>query len=69
MFITSKGKIPATTEVDAEVSVTAQIPLSELQQAAGTDDLQARLTALVKVLTAKGLITEAELAEALNKPA
>ena len=69
MFITSKGKIPTTTEVDAEVSVTAQIPLSELQQAAGTDDLQARLTALVKVLTSKGLITEAELAEALLKPA
>ncbi|MBA3460011.1 MAG: hypothetical protein H0T46_08625 [Deltaproteobacteria bacterium] len=66
MFITSKGKI-GSVEHDAEVSVTAQIPISALQQAVGTDDLEARLTALVEVLTAKGLITEAELAEALKK--
>jgi hypothetical protein len=70
MFITSKGSIPRVTgsvESDAEVSVTAQIPISALQQAVGTDDLEARLSALVTVLTAKGLITEAELAEALRK--
>ncbi|MGE0547543.1 MAG: hypothetical protein AB7O24_04115 [Kofleriaceae bacterium] len=66
IFITSKGKI-ATAEMDSEVSVTAQIPFSALQQAVGTDELQARLAALVQVLTAKGLITEAELAEALSK--
>ncbi len=67
MFITSKGSLPRGVELDAEVSVTAQIPISALQQAVGTDDLEARLSALVTVLTAKGLITEAELAEALRK--
>jgi len=67
MFITSKGKLQ-NVETESEVSVTAQIPISALQQAVGTDDLEARLTALVQVLTAKGLITEAELAEALRKP-
>lgn len=66
MFITSRGKL-ATIEPETEVSVTAQIPISALQQAVGTDDLEARLTALVAVLTAKGLVTEAELAEALKK--
>lgn len=67
MFITSKGSLPRGVELDTEVSVTAQIPISALQQAVGTDDLEARLSALVTVLTAKGLITEAELAEALRK--
>ncbi len=67
MFITSKGKLQ-NVETESEVSVTAQIPISALQQAVGTDDLEARLTALVEVLTAKGLITEAELATALLKP-
>lgn len=66
MFITSRGKL-GTIEPESEVSVTAQIPISALQQAVGTDDLEARLTALVAVLTAKGLVTEAELAEALRK--
>ncbi len=67
MFITSKGKLQ-NVETESEVSVTAQIPISALQQAVGTDDLEARLTALVQVLTSKGLITEAELAEALRRP-
>jgi hypothetical protein len=67
MFITSKGKLQ-NVETESEVSVTAQIPISALQQAIGTDDLEARLSALVQVLTSKGLITEAELAEALRKP-
>jgi len=67
MFITSKGKLQ-NVETESEVSVTAQIPISALQQAVGTDDLEARLSALVQVLTSKGLITEAELAEALRKP-
>lgn len=68
MFITSKGSIPRTGSVEAEseVSVTAQIPIAALQHAVGTDDLEARLAALVQVLVAKGLITEAELAEALR---
>ncbi len=66
MFITSKGKL-GSIEPESEVSVTAQIPISTLQQAVGTNDLEVRLTALVAVLTAKGLITEAELAEALAK--
>lgn len=67
MFITSKGKLQ-NVETESEVSVTAQIPISALQQAIGTDDIEARLSALVQVLTSKGLITEAELAEALLKP-
>ena len=67
MFITSKGSIPRNIEAESEVSVTAQIPISALQQAVGTDDLEARIEALIAVLTAKGLITEAELAEALRK--
>ena len=69
MFITSRGSLsrPGAIETDGEVSVTAQIPISALQQAIGADDLEARLTALVTVLTAKGLITEAELADALRK--
>ena len=66
MFITSKGKI-GSIEPESEVSVTAQIPISALQQAVGTDDLEARLSALVAVLTAKGLISEAELSEALRR--
>jgi len=66
MFITSRGKL-GTIESDTEVSVTAQIPISALQQAVGTDDLEVRLTALVQLLIAKGLVTEAELAEALKK--
>ena len=67
MFITSKGKLQ-NVETESEVSVTAQIPISALQQAIGTDDLEARLNALLQVLTSKGLITEAELAAALLKP-
>lgn len=68
MFITSKGKLQ-NMEAESEVSVTAQIPISALQQAVGTDDLEARLHALVSLLIAKGLITEAELAEALRQVA
>jgi hypothetical protein len=66
MFVTSRGKIP-TAEIDSEVSVTAQIPISALQQAVGTNELHARLTALIQVLVAKGVLTEAELAEAVSK--
>ena len=64
MFVTSRGKLPA--EAESEVSVTAQIPLAALQ-AMAPDDLDARLSALVTLLVAKGVVTEAELAEAMRK--
>jgi len=63
MFVTSRGKVP---EAESEVSETAQIPLATLQ-AMGAEDLEARFSALVSLLLAKGLVTEAELAEALRK--
>ena len=63
MFVTSRGKVP---EAESEVSETAQIPLATLQ-AMGAEDLEARFAALVSLLLAKGLVTEAELAEALRK--
>ena len=47
-----------------EVSVTAQIPLSQLVPA---PDLEVRFMALVQVLVQKGIVTEAELADALKK--
>ena len=48
----------------SEVSVTAQIPLAQLVPA---PDLEARFVALCQVLITKGLVTEAELADALRK--
>jgi type II secretion system (T2SS) protein E len=63
MFVTSRGRLP---ETESEVSVTAQIPLSALQ-APAVDELEVRLSALVSVLVSRGLVTEAELAEALRK--
>jgi hypothetical protein len=48
----------------AEVSVTAQIPLAALLSQ--TPDLEARFLALCSLLIAKGVFTEAELAEALR---
>lgn len=65
MFVTARGKV-APIEGESEVSVTAQIPLAALREAAA-DDQELRLQALVTVLVGKGLITEAELAEALRK--
>jgi hypothetical protein len=61
--VTARGRPP---ETESEVSVTAQIPVSMLH-AMAPDDLETRLTALVNALVAKGLVTEAELAEALRK--
>ena len=68
-------------ELEAEVSVTAQIPVASLAGSPGYGDglgspegaeardaLEARVTALVGLLVAKGVISEAELAEALRKP-
>ena len=69
--VTARGKkadsaAPVSTSnyTDSEVSVTAQIPLSALQ---GFDDTDTRLAALVALLVGKGVITEAELTEALVK--
>jgi hypothetical protein len=61
--VTSRSRPP---ETESEVSVTAQIPVATLH-AMAPDDLETRLTALVNALLAKGLVTEAELAEALRK--
>jgi hypothetical protein len=64
-FVTSQVRPP---ETESEVSVTAQIPIAMLQATAALgDDLETRLTALVNLLVAKGVVTEAELAEALRK--
>jgi hypothetical protein len=67
-LVTSRGRplSMAVAEAESEVSETAQIPFAALQ-AMAPDDLEARLSALVSVLVAKGLITDAELAEALRK--
>jgi hypothetical protein len=64
MFVTQKGR-PRPPEKDSEISVTAQIPLAALQPP--PDDLEARFNALLHVLMGKGLVTEAELVEALRK--
>jgi hypothetical protein len=63
-FVPSLARIAPETE--SEVSVTAQIPIAMLH-AMAPDDLEARLTALVNLLVAKGVVTETELAEALRK--
>jgi hypothetical protein len=62
-LIPSRPRIP---EAEAEVSETAQIPFAVLQ-ATGPDDLESRFTALISVLVAKGLVSETELVEALQK--
>jgi hypothetical protein len=64
-----RGKSP---ETESEVSVTAQMPVAtfhtSVSTAAGSGDgLEAKLSALVSVLVAKGVITDAELADALKK--
>ena len=64
-FVTSRGKIAGSDVSESEISVTAQIPISSLQPV--PDDVDARLSALIAVLVGKGLVTEAELAEALGK--
>jgi hypothetical protein len=69
MFVTSRGRV--LHEAESEVSETAQISFAQLH-ATGPhgddgDDLGARLSALISVLVAKGVLTEAELAEALGK--
>lgn len=66
-LVTARGKGAESSGpgyVETEISVTAQIPLSMLQ---APDDLDLQLRALVQLLVAKGLITEAELTEMLVK--
>jgi hypothetical protein len=56
----------APVETQSETSVTAQIPLSALRDVIPAD-VETRLSVLVEILIAKGLITEDELTEALKK--
>ena len=65
-FVTSHGRGRPALETESEVSVTAQIPVATLQPTL-PDDLDSRLTALVQLLVAKGVVTEAELADVLRK--
>jgi hypothetical protein len=65
MFVTGKAKV---VPLDGdEISVTAQIPLSALQASALQPDVESRLEALIGLLVAKGVITDAELADAVKK--
>ena len=70
LFVTTKNNRPssaiegAASSGEGEVSVTAQIPLSSLRE---PPDLDARFKALCQVLVNKGIVTEAELLEALGK--
>lgn len=57
---TRTGPVEILHGTESEVSVTAQIPLSAL-----TPDLEMRFSALCALLVKKGVITDAELAEAL----
>lgn len=64
MFVTGKAKVVPLAEGGDEISVTAQIPISALQ-APSDRDLEQKLSALVSLLVAKGVITESELADAI----
>ena len=69
LFITSRN--PRVTTVDgidphAETSVTAQIPLSVLSSVSAPD-IELRFAALCQLLVSKGIVTAAELTEALKK--
>jgi len=75
LLVPSRGRI--APELESEISVTAQIPLGSLADDAGhrhgadghgeLDALEQRVTALVGLLVAKGVISEAELSEALRR--
>jgi len=73
LYVPSSG--PIAHELEAEVSVTAQIPVASLaddpghrRDGSGAPEGADVLEALVGLLVAKGVISEAELAEALRKP-
>jgi hypothetical protein len=65
MVVNRKPTKRPPIEAGDEISVTARVPLSMLQ--APDPDLETRLVALIHVLLAKGLVTEAELADAMKK--
>jgi len=67
VFAPSRSWLAPAPDAESEVSVTAQIPVAALQPMVA-DDLEARVNALVGLLVAKGVVSEAELAEALRKP-
>jgi hypothetical protein len=69
VFVPMRSKL---LETESEVSVTAQIPVATLHTSVATaagngDSLEAKLSALIGLLVAKGVITDAELADALKK--
>ncbi|NVB84887.1 MAG: hypothetical protein HOV81_41335 [Kofleriaceae bacterium] len=69
LFITSKNPRGPTVdgaEAHAETSVTAQIPLSVLSSVSAPD-IELRFAALCQLLVSKGIVTAAELTEALKK--
>jgi hypothetical protein len=71
LFITSRTPrttlpLDSSSSGESEVSETAQIKISSLVPP--DDSLEVRFRALCQVLVTKGIITEAELAEALRKP-
>jgi hypothetical protein len=66
MLVPRVSKIASAAEVpESEGSVTAQIPIAMLQ--APVEDLETKLAALVQVLISKGVISDADLADALKK--
>ena len=70
LFITSRHttRVPTVDGADpqAETSVTAQIPLSVLSSVSAPD-IELRFAALCQLLVSKGIVTAAELIEALDK--
>jgi type IV pilus assembly protein PilB len=70
LFVTAKTPRAATQNDggESEVSVTAQIPLSQLQAqgSAPADETDRRFVALCQLLVSKGVITEAELVDAMR---
>ncbi len=66
LFVTSREHL-ASLEVEPETSITAQMPPPAPSASVPRVDADARLDALIRVLTRKGLVTEAELAAALSE--
>jgi hypothetical protein len=64
--LSGKHRMPLERDTEKETSVTAQIPLSALRPPPQID-LETRVIALCQLLVAKGLVTEAELAEAIKQ--
>jgi hypothetical protein len=64
--LSGKHRMLLERDAEKETSVTAQIPLSALVPPP-QPDLETRLTALCQLLLSKGLVTEAEIAEAIQR--